>query len=153
MSEKANKYIKIAIFILIVSIVCMFSYVIRNNSNVNKDLGHNIEELNHNEVMKLSKLITDDIVSGKEKQLAKYSHLFNKETLAKYRSYIADNIITGQVDEIVTDFANPDYSTSQDTVLFINFKVSKKSDKNTIYMIELHINKEGKIYGFNVWGY
>ena len=60
----------------------------------------------------------------------------------------ARNIITSVIDTIAVE-----NSSNKDFVIMGNVKVEVENNRNNIYLLELHVNKYGEIYGFNIWGY
>lgn len=59
-----------------------------------------------------------------------------------------------KISNIVVDRIYPDKSTTGDTVLMVNIKAwDQEQTYNNLYMMELHVNRDGKIYGYNIWTY
>lgn len=60
----------------------------------------------------------------------------------------ARNIISTVIDTIAVE-----NSSNKDFVIMGNVKVEVENNRNNIYILELHVNKYGEVYGFNIWGY
>ena len=59
-----------------------------------------------------------------------------------------------KISNIVVDRIYPDKSTTGDTVLMVNIKAwDQEQTYNNLYLMELHVNRDGKIYGYNIWAY
>lgn len=55
---------------------------------------------------------------------------------------------------IVVDRVYPNNSSTGDLVILINTKVwDQEQTYNNLYLMELHVNRDGKIYGYNIWAY
>ena len=69
---------------------------------------------------------------------------------------IKDNINIGNAKNIikcVVDTIEVDNSSNKDFVIMGNVQVEIENNRNNIYLLELHVNRNGEIYGFNIWGY
>lgn len=112
----------------------------------------NVEDMTDSEVTELSKYVVNSIVDKSISSMKQYNDCFTNEALTQIQWYVTNNKISGTPSNIVSDWVYPEYSTTGDSVLMINAKIQNENFNN-LYLVELHINKDGKIYGYNVWAY
>lgn len=112
----------------------------------------NIEDMTYLECKQVADYMISDIIAGRNENLSTYEKLFTEDAITEFLSYIDKSNVKGTVSSVVIDWVYPEYSSSEDSVMFINYKVYDGS-YNNVYLLELHINKSGKIYGYNVWAY
>lgn len=94
-----------------------------------------------------------DILKHDESSLNVKAQYFTNDCFAEVIEYTKENDINSSiVSELVVDYTTPSNSSTGDTVIMANTKIQYKQ-YNKLYMFELHVNKEGKIYGFNAWVY
>lgn len=93
--------------------------------------------------------------------------VMNSETLGQYRNYFegvefqnVSSILTSEkangdtanLQSIQIIYCNADSTTTKDTVVFADMKVNY-GEYNLMYLVELHIDNDGYIYGHNIWVY
>lgn len=94
-----------------------------------------------------------DVLKQDEAYLRSKSQYFSGNTLEEIVEYsLEDSIGSKIITEFVVDYTTPSYSSTGDTVIMANTKLQYNS-YNKLYLFEFHVNKEGKIYGYNVWQY
>lgn len=83
----------------------------------------------------------------------KYYDYFTEGTMYDMIDLLkSDKFSTGRISEINVDFTYPENSTTKDSVVMCDLLINR--DGNTLcYLVEFHLNKDGKIYGFNIWHY
>lgn len=70
-----------------------------------------------------------------------------------YANIIRDNTYyLGSASTLVCDGIQVSNSSNKDFVLMCNTKLMDRGT-NYAYLFELHINADGKIYGYNIWAY
>lgn len=98
------------------------------------------------------------IISNNKDTLLENSDYFENSTYksSAYKSvydFMSNNDIDGTCSNIVIDTTYPNNSSTGDFVIMANCKVNVKQGYNLVYLFEFHVNKDGRIYGFNAWVY
>lgn len=104
--------------------------------------------------------ITSIVQSIQEKDISFIQNnlsMFTSSCYNKLSYFIQNNDIGGDViQQIIIDFTYPNNSSTGDSVIMANTKIGYTQDSlnyNKVYLFEFHVNKDGDIYGFNVWVY
>lgn len=85
-------------------------------------------------------------------RLAKLEINFETDAYASFSRYVKLMGLNGSISETQTDTIKPEDSTDGDFVVMTAVK-AQYYGKDILYMIELHCNSDGKIYGYNIWTY
>lgn len=156
---KIKKYMKRAVASLIASILAMISCT--SYSVVAED--KIIDKLNTGTRIVLETATTQEIdafmtevvytINTKDKdRLAKLEINFESDTYASFYRYVTIMGLNGSIVTNQTDCIKPEDSTDGDFVVMTAVK-AQYYGKDVLYMIELHCNAGGKIYGYNIWTY
>lgn len=63
-------------------------------------------------------------------------------------------IMQGNIGQLAVDVIDVESSSTGDTVIMANAKVwTLAQTYNNLYLYEFHVNRDGKIYGYNLWVY
>ena len=146
---------KIKVYVIVTMLITAITALILTKT-ASADTQHtNIEKMTKTEMSNSIMNIIDSAINSNDNELLNYKDLFTEDCLEKYRRNVVNtNIITGIVSEKAIDIVTPDNSDTFDTVLMCNIRITNSSNQyNNICMFEFHINKDGKIYGCNVWTY
>lgn len=133
---------------LIVSTVTVYA----SNDTANEYEYSNLEQMTQTEVVEFSKSLVEAVLSNDKTPVNGYTNLFTSDVLTKIYGYIVNNDVSGNIQSIVVDWVYPKYSSTGDSIIMLNAKIQNNS-YNNLYLFELHINADGKIYGYNVWAY
>lgn len=60
--------------------------------------------------------------------------------------------VAGSVTDCEVYYSTYEYNTTSDGVIMADLKINN-GDYNKLYLIEYHVNKDGRIYGHNIWAY
>ena len=97
--------------------------------------------------------IINAVIEKDSNKLSEYSNLFVFDSFDKLSKYTTNNGINcDSMSSIAIDFTYPDNSSTGDTVIMCNTKL-EYSNYNKLYLFEFHVNKDGLIYGYNIWQY
>lgn len=152
---KIKSKLKIIITITLVIMTGIFySQINTVKANENKLRTTNVEKMNTDEVRKM----TDDIISGilenDASSISKYSQCLTSEVDSQLNKYTANNNLKGSIIERIIDYIDTKNSDTEDYVIMVNTRLQlAKAGYNELVMFEFHVNKDGKIYGYNVWAY
>ena len=92
-------------------------------------------------------------INTKDKdRIAKLEINFETDAYTSFTRYVNLMGLTGSIVSIQTDTITPENSTDGDFVVMTAVK-SQYYGKGILYMVELHCNSNGKIYGYNIWTY
>lgn len=140
-----KKYIKYLITLTLV-IMCL-TPTFANDIKVD-----NLEHTSIREVNELFYELTDGIINHNSLVLA--NDIFTPEVKRDLSILLVNNTIGGTINNVVVDFTYPENSSTGDTVIMVNSKISYEDGKyNKLYLFEYHVNADGKIYGYNMWVY
>lgn len=115
----------------------------------------NLEQMHKNDCDKTIINIVNAIVNNDTQYIYDNSEMFETNCLYKLDETIRNYKVEGnKLSNIVIDFTYPENSSTGDSVIMVNTLIWK-ADKsyNLAYLFEFHINKDGKIYGYNIWVY
>lgn len=93
------------------------------------------------------------IINSNSEALLENTDYFENTAYKSVYDYINTNKIEGTCSNIVIDTTYPNNSSTGDFVIMANCKVNVQQGYNLVYLFEFHVNKDGKIYGFNAWVY
>lgn len=143
--------LKLSVVLLI--IICMVKVNVSTASESNQSI--DLNRLNDSRCEQLIKEIVSDIVYEDTESFKQKAGYFTSECYYKLESYIERGSIDSEgIVSNVTDTVNVNDSATGDTVIMVNLKLGFDNDKyNKLYLIELHINAGGDIYGYNIWAY
>lgn len=145
----------ISVVVLIVLTVSLL-YVNRNNVSAASSPS-NLEDMQYSELQETALYLAQSVIFKNESLISEHrlDELFTSSAYDKYINLVNNNEIGGEmIGDCIADVTYPDESSTGDTVLMINSKVWYNSKEyNQLNLLEFHINKDGKIYGFNVWMY
>ena len=117
-----------------------------------EEMPSNLEVMTHTEINEFSRSVIESVILNDKSYMAEYVDCFTNESLNKIYGLVVNNDINGSIQSIVADWVYPKYSSTGDSVIMINVKL-QSNVYNELYLFELHINADGKIYGYNVWAY
>jgi hypothetical protein len=139
--------------ISIASLLVVAAAMVGCNSNKG-NTEKNIEGMKDNEIAQLCSGMVAGIVDNDASFLTKEYELFENATYERMMELISKSKFNGgDIVENVCDIVRVDKSSTEDMVIFVNSKVAYDDTYKIVYSFEFHINKQGKIYGFNVWIY
>lgn len=149
------KFKKQWIVLIIAMIFCSLATLSVTTAYAEKSKQTNIEKMTQKEMQSTITDIIDAAINHKNNKIVEYKDLFTEDALKQFRkNVVSKEIINGDISEKAIDIVTPDNSDTFDTVLMCNIRITNNSNQyNNIYMFEFHINKDGKIYGCNVWTY
>lgn len=81
-----------------------------------------------------------------------YQRFLTGDMQIKLRSDVDRSKEDGNMMNKAIHYVNHNNSSTKDTVIFVDCKTECERG-NHMYLVEFHINKEGLIYGYNVWQY
>ena len=140
-----KKYIKYLITLTLI-IMCL-TPTFANDTKID-----NLEHTSIREVNELFYELTDGIINHNSLVLA--NDIFTPEVKRDLSILLVNNTIGGTINNVVVDFTYPENSSTGDTVIMVNSKISYEDGKyNKLYLFEYHVNADGKIYGYNMWVY
>ena len=140
-----KKYIKYLITLTLV-IMCL-TPTFANDIKVD-----NLEHTSIREVNELFYELTDGIINHNSLVLA--NDIFTPEVKRDLSILLVNNTIGGTINNVVVDFTYPENSSTGDTVIMVNSKISYEDGKyNKLYLFEYHVNADGKINGYKMWVY
>lgn len=152
-SKKQQKIIRIiAVVLIILMIVGSVAPVFA--AETSKDV--NLNNINGEEQQEIIKDIAKDIVYNKYESFRLKSMYFaGNGCFEKLYKYIQENDIGSDgIINMVIDTVGVGESATGDTVAMVSLKLGYNSDSyNKLYMIEMHIDANGDIYGYNIWAY
>jgi hypothetical protein len=115
------------------------------------EIENNIKKMTASEKSTFIKGLISDIINNSTTNIADYQESFTSDQLSNFLVFIGSNSISGTLVTSVIDEVTSSYSATSDTVLMCNFRLNIDNGYNNVFMMELHINNEGKIYGYNIW--
>lgn len=141
--------------IILTIIICILTVNISVYATSETNTQNNsIEKMNMYEYYDTINSLIQGIVNKDTSFLINNVTLFTSNSYDRMYKYIESNDIVGEVGDVTIDFIHPASSSTGDTVVMANFKVWEDNKKyNTIYLLELHIDRNGDIYGYNMWLY
>jgi hypothetical protein len=135
--------VKKLIMIIMAVVMCVSS---RADASIN-----NLSYEMHREVVKQ---ILCDILNKKPMCMEQYNKYIEEDLVDELMHDIHNNKIKGTINNLVVDLIDVKNSETSDIVMMANFKAYDRNDnKATAYLMEFHIDKNGKIYGYNIWSY
>lgn len=146
-----RKNILYAIITILLVIICS-NLIVKANKQDYKFSSNNVEQLSRKEKEKLSDILADNILMNRT-DLDVVSYFFEKETFDKFSNLCRKSNIEGVMIQKAVDIVEPKDSSTGDTVIMANYKVNYSDMKNILFCMELHVNRDGKIYGYNIWAY
>ena len=114
---------------------------------------NNLEKMNRTECNSIIQSISTSIINNKAQSLSANSDYFEPQAYKSVIDFINRDSVKGSIIDYIIEFTYPDYSSTGDSVVMANYKLSIGNKHNILYLFEFHINKDGKIYGFNAWEY
>lgn len=143
------------IILVIAMIFCSLATASVTTAYAEKSKQTNIEKMTQKEMQSTITDLIDAAINHKNNKIVEYKDLFTEDALKQFRkNIVSKEIINGDISEKAIDIVTPDNSDTFDTVLMCNIRLTNNSNQyNNICMFEFHINKDGKIYGCNVWTY
>ena len=152
----SNMKKRIISVIVIIVLAASILYLNRSNASAASSPS-NLEDMQYSELQETALYLAQSIIFKDEAIISEHrlDELFNSSAYDKYINFVNNNEIGGEMlGDCVADLTYPDESSTGDTVLMINSKIWYDSKEyNQLNLLEFHINKDGKIYGFNVWMY
>ena len=113
----------------------------------------NLEQMNRAKCNSVIQSIGASIINSDVQALYSNATYFETSAYESVYKFIERNSIKGGVIDNVIEFTYPDGSSTGDSVIMSNYKISLGNGHNVLYLFEFHINSNGKIYGFNAWEY
>ena len=114
---------------------------------------YNLEKMNRTECNSIIQSISTSIINNNLKSLSANSDYFEAPAYKSVADFINRDSVKGSIIDSIIEFTYPDNSSTGDSVVMANYKLSIGNKHNILYLFEFHINKEGRIYGFNAWEY
>jgi hypothetical protein len=114
---------------------------------------NNLEKMNRTECNSIIQSISTSIINNNAQSLSANSDYFEPQAYKSVIDFINRDSVKGSIIDSIIEFTYPDYSSTGDSVVMANYKLSIGNKHNILYLFEFHINKDGKIYGFNAWEY
>lgn len=114
---------------------------------------YNLEKMNRTECNSIIQSISTSIINNNLKSLSANSDYFEAQAYKSVADFINRDSVKGSIIDSIIEFTYPDNSSTGDSVVMANYKLSIGNKHNILYLFEFHINKEGRIYGFNAWEY
>lgn len=114
---------------------------------------NNLEKMNRTECNSIIQSISTSIINNNVQSLSANSNYFEPQAYKSVIDFINRDSVKGSIIDSIIEFTYPDYSSTGDSVVMANYKLSIGNKHNILYLFEFHINKDGKIYGFNAWEY
>lgn len=138
--------------IILVMILCI---TMSFNSYASETKVSSLEQMDMTECNNFVMQLVLDILNNKTDFIENNTAYFTENEYNEFKSYANSNKIMGdKIGQLVIDTTYPNNSSTADTVIMANIKVlSDDQACNMIYLLELHINRDGKIYGHNIWVY
>lgn len=91
-----------------------------------------------------------DTASGED--LLKFEELMMAdEYSAVYSTLARENKVEATVKEAVPVYCNASGTSTGDTVILVDMKVDYDAGYNIMYLVEVHVDQYGYIYGHNIW--
>ena len=109
--------------------------------------------MNRTECNSIIQSISTSIINNNLKSLSANSDYFEAPAYKSVADFINRDSVKGSIIDSIIEFTYPDNSSTGDSVVMANYKLSIGNKHNILYLFEFHINKEGRIYGFNAWEY
>ena len=113
----------------------------------------NLERMDRAKCSSTMQSIGSAIINSDEQSLLYNTAYFETSAYQSVYNFIEKDSIQGSVIDNSIEFTYPDNSSTGDSVIMMNYKLSIGNGYNVIYLFEFHINSNGKIYGFNAWEY
>ena len=90
--------------------------------------------------------------NGIDSKFSTYQHFWDDLMLIKFRKDVDSSKKDSNMVDRAIYYVNQSNSSTKDTVIVVDCKTECERG-NHMYLVEFHINREGKIYGYNVWQY
>lgn len=113
----------------------------------------NLERMDRAKCSSTMQSICSAIINSDEQLLLENTAYFETSAYQSVFNFIEKDSIQGSIIDNSIEFTYPDKSSTGDSVIMMNYKLSIGNGYNVIYLFEFHINSNGKIYGFNAWEY
>lgn len=140
----------IIIYISAILILCL----IFNSKQLNKDKEYNVEKMSDSQIEDMCITIVNGMLDNKKENIDKFREFMTEDTYSEILQVLKSKKYKGSLGDISFNIINTENSETKDYVIMFNFKVQPKDlSYNTCNLMELHVNKDGKIYGFNIWNY
>lgn len=110
-----------------------------------------IETLSYSDREDLTFNICKAIAAADSASLKNFADYFEPECYAYIVREVGD-VRGGNIISYVNDYIKPQNSSNGDYVTLSNLMLMYNNDKHAM-CVELHYNKDGKIYGYNFWQY
>lgn len=114
---------------------------------------YNLEQMNRTECNRVIQAISTSIINNNLKSLSDNSSYFVTSGYEPIVNFIDRESVKGSIIDSTIEFTCPDESSTGDSVVMANYKLSIGDKHNVLYLFEFHINEDGRIYGFNAWEY
>ncbi|MBO5388940.1 MAG: hypothetical protein J6A59_12590 [Lachnospiraceae bacterium] len=115
---------------------------------------HNFETLTYREQSQIILDIVTSVSQGVTDGIENSAPYMTEQVYTDLVNDSNDKVIQGSIGQLAVDTIDIINSSTGDTVVMANIKVwSQAQTYNNLYLYEFHINKDGKIYGYNLWVY
>ncbi len=141
---------KVLCLLVVTLTVCILTV---NASAEEHNQSNNLEKMNRTECNSIIQSISTSIINNNAQSLSANSDYFEPQAYKSVIDFINRDSVKGSIIDSIIEFTYPDYSSTGDSVVMANYKLSIGNKHNILYLFEFHINKDGKIYGFNAWEY
>ena len=115
---------------------------------------NNLFSVSDTEFKRICSALTYSIIDKGSESLPMYQKYFTDDAFKSFLIVANSNSFNGSAVESQIDTVHIDNSDTKDTVVMYNIKIKPYNKNiNVLMMLEMHINRDGLIYGFNVWAY
>ena len=137
--------------IKIISLTCCMALLISSKIYSSEP---NLLQLDTKENKKLFNDLAISLVKHDTDLLVNNKQFFTEDTLQSYANLVRKNKLSGNIIEVQIDYIDVHASATSDKVVMYNMKLKPSNETiNLVCMLEFHINRDGKIYGYNLWAY
>ena len=112
-----------------------------------------LERMDRAKCSSIMQSICSAIINSNEQALLSNTAYFETSAYQSVYNFIEKRSVQGNVIDSSIEFTYPDNSSTGDSVIMMNYKLSVGGGYNVLYLFEFHVNSNGKIYGFNAWEY
>lgn len=152
--DKQSKIILVILLIILTTGVYLSNPSKSNTTETKQET--NLENMSKIEINLFMDKLMQSILKQDTTFLNENTDKFTTEVYDKLIYYIENNEIADKsaVIQTVNDVITPSNSDTGDTVIMSNVKLTHgDTNYNRLYLLEFHINVDGKIYGYNIWSY
>ena len=145
---------RVLIIVTIVLIASQFN-IVRATTNNSEQTNINLETLSEIDRKEYMNNIFKAIYNKDNTYILNNTALFTEDCYEKLLEYIeSNNIDSSVIGDVVIDTITVNDSSTGDCVVMLNAKIwYGDQEYNKVYLLEFHINAEGRIYGYNIWVY